>query len=271
MKPLLLATSLLLANCLWLASTAAQEPAKEKLIFDFEDAADLKAWSNLVPDAKEKDKEPAVKIEFVAEKATSGKQSMKLTFAGGIFPTVATEQVAQDWLAYQTFQADVTVSRPCVVGFAIMQEKSERGGGWDALISRWTKTAFLKEGKNRVTASLPQPNNYALHAKWGKIVRFEIFMFKPRMGESIHVDNIRLSTAKLPPPKKTDFSVAGAGRDAISSCPIGLPATVPAARAADRHGPAPSCPRSRADESVPPSLRRESAFPSGPSAAPACV
>jgi hypothetical protein len=209
MKRLLVASSLFLATSLCLANASAQEPAKEKIIFDFEDAADLKAWSNLEPDAKEKYKEPPAKIEFVAEKATSGKHSMKLTFAGGKFPTVTTAQVAQDWLAYPTFQADVTASRPCVVGFAIMQEKSERGGGWEALISRWTKTAFLQAGKNRVTASLPQPNNYALHAKWGKIVRFEIFMFNPREDESIYVDNIRLGTAKLPAPKKTDFTVAG--------------------------------------------------------------
>lgn len=195
MKRLHFSATLLLANSLWLASAAAQEPAKEKIIFDFEDAAGLKAWSNVLPDPREKYQEPPVRIEFVAEKATSGTHSMKLTFSGGKFPTVTTGQVAQDWLTYQTFQADVTVSRPCVVGFAIMQEKSGRGG-WDALISRWTKTAFLQPGKNRVTASLPRPDHSAAQPERGRIASFEIFMFCPREGESIYVDNIRLARSE---------------------------------------------------------------------------
>src|SRR6516165_10278758 len=99
------------------SSAADPKPAApDKVIFDFEDAADLKAWSNLeLPDAKQK--EPPVKIELSTENATSGKHSLKLTFAGGRWPTVTTTQVPGDWLPYQTFEADVTASRPCVVGF----------------------------------------------------------------------------------------------------------------------------------------------------------
>ena len=183
-----LLSALFLTAFLGFAGAFAQEQAKEKIIFDFEDAADLKAWANVLPDPKAKKKDPPAKIELVAENATSGKQCLKLTFAGGKCPAVATEQVAQDWLAYQTFQADVTVSRECKVGFAIMQDKGE-----GPPISRWTKTAFLQPGKNRVTASLPRPIE---NVEWGKIARFEIFMFAPRDGESIYVDNIRLSTEK---------------------------------------------------------------------------
>jgi hypothetical protein len=78
-----------------LAFVAAKaDPATpvEKMLYDFEEPADLKAWSNLeLPDAR--DKEPPVKIEFVAENATSGKRCLKLTFAGGRWPTVTTAQV----------------------------------------------------------------------------------------------------------------------------------------------------------------------------------
>lgn len=185
---------------------AGDPPAKEMLLFDFEDPADLKAWSNVVG---AKDKEPPIKLELSNEHATWGKHSLKLTFAGGNWPTIATTNIQGEWLPFKTFQADVTVSRPCLVGFTILQEKSHRGEGWEALISRWTKTAFLQKGKNRVTASLPQPNDYALAAKWGKVVRFEVFMYAPHEGESIFIDNIRLSMAKEAPPAKREFTVAG--------------------------------------------------------------
>jgi hypothetical protein len=180
----------------------------EKVLYDFEQPGDLDAWSNLdLPGAR--DKEPPVKLERVAEHATSGKHSLKLTFAGGRFPTASTTQVADDWLSYPTFRADVTVSRPCVVGFTVLQEKSVRGGEWEALVSRWTTTAFLSPGVNHVVAAVPQPNDYAVHAKWGKVVRFEIFMYQPHDGESIYVDNVRLTGEKLNPPAKKPFAVAG--------------------------------------------------------------
>jgi hypothetical protein len=180
----------------------------EKLLFDFETAEDLKAWSNLeLP--KEAEKEPPVTIERAAAHATSGKHSLKLTFAGGHWPTITTTQVLADWLPFQTLRADVTVSRPCVVGFTVLQEKSMRGDGWDALISRWTKTAFLRPGTNHIAASIRQPNEYAVSARWGKVVRFEIFLYRPHKGESIYVDNVRLTTEKLPPPAPTRFAVAG--------------------------------------------------------------
>src|SRR5262249_54260859 len=105
-----------------------------KTLFDFEKEADLKAWSNLVlPDAKTK--EPAARWSLSTEHATSGKHSLKITFAGGQWPTITTTQVPADWMPYESFHADVTVSRHCLVGFTVLQEKSQRGGGWDATIS----------------------------------------------------------------------------------------------------------------------------------------
>jgi hypothetical protein len=203
---------LLLVGFLGLAAPAVAKPrpaVADKRLFDFEEAADLKAWTNLQP-ADARQKEPPVKIERSTEHATSGRYSLKLTFAGGRWPTITTTQILDNWLPYQTFEADVTVRRPCVVGFTALQEKSRRGEGWDALISRWTKTAFLRPGTNRVAASIPQPNQYAISARWGKVVRFEVFMYRPRDGESIFLDNIRLTTRNtVPPPRKTQFTVAG--------------------------------------------------------------
>jgi hypothetical protein len=182
---------------LWLVLTpgAFGRESPTRLLFDFEEPTDVAAWSNLVlPDKKLA--EPPAKIEFAADHATSGKHSLRITFNGGRWPTITTTNVPADWMPYWTFKADVTASRYCVVGFTALQERSQRGGGWDPTISRWTKTEFLKPGRNTVTALLHDSNNYSINTKLGKVVRFEIFMYQPHVGESIYVDNIRIMTAK---------------------------------------------------------------------------
>src|SRR5262245_48544345 len=116
---------LLLIPCLLQPASLALagESPPERLLFDFESPSDLKAWSNLaLPNTKTQ--EPEVRLELVAEHATAGKHSLKLTFAGGTWPTVTTAAVHGDWLPYQTFLADVKVRRPCVVGFTALLEKS---------------------------------------------------------------------------------------------------------------------------------------------------
>jgi hypothetical protein len=181
----------------------------EKGLFDFEAADSLGAWSNLVlPDAKHK--EPPAKLELVKQHATSGQQSLKITFAGGRWPTLTTTEVPDDWMAFHWFHADVTVSRPCLVGFTVLQEKGRRFGDWDGAVSRWCKTELLKPGLNHITAALHPPNDYALSKRLGKVVRFEIFMYHPRKGESIYVDNIHLKEFGAPPrPERTEFRVLG--------------------------------------------------------------
>ena len=190
--------------------------ADDRVLFDFEAATTVQGWANLeLPAAKAK--EPPVKIEHSAQNATSGQHSLKLTFAGGTWPSVITGDVPADWTPWQTFKADVTVSRPCVVGFCVMQENSSRAEGWDGGVSRWAKTAFLQPGKNTIVAEL-HPNSWsALRPKLengkvlGKVVSLEIFFYRPHKGEAIHVDNIRLAVAKEPPvpAAKTAFQVLG--------------------------------------------------------------
>jgi hypothetical protein len=174
---------------------------KEIVLFDFTNAETLKQFSNLeLPNAKEA--EPPVKL-------ATDKGRLKLTFAGGNWPTVTTAKVPEDWMPYHTFRATVTVSRPCIVGFAVLQEKSQRGGGWDNTVSRWVKTAFAQPGKNDISAPL-HPDGYSINAKLGKVVRFEIFMYNPEPNESIFVENIRLSPEKEPVKKAaTQFQVLG--------------------------------------------------------------
>ncbi len=190
--------------------------AEDLVLFDFEGPADAQRWTSLeLPDTKLK--EPPVKLERSKEHATSGAHSLKLTFAGGTWPAVITRDVPPDWMPWQTFKADVTVSRACVVGFCVMQEGSSRAGGWDGGVSRWAKTAFLQPGKNSISAEL-HPNGWsALRPQLengrslGKVVSLEIFFYRPHEGEVIHVDNLRLVVAKepSPPSAKTPFQVLG--------------------------------------------------------------
>ncbi|MDB5343659.1 MAG: hypothetical protein JWP89_2036 [Schlesneria sp.] len=193
----------------------AAQPAELRL-FDFEDAADESAWKKLeLPDSKIK--EPPARIERVAENATTGQHSLKITFAGGVWPTVITTRVPEDWTSWHTFHAEVTATRPCVVGFCVMQEASSRAPGWDGGVSRWAKTQFLQPGRNAISASL-HPNEWsALRTKLengrvlGKVVSLEIFLYRPHDGESIFVDNIRVSAMKeaTPPAIKIPFKVLG--------------------------------------------------------------
>jgi hypothetical protein len=187
---------------------------KEAVLFDFEDPAEVAAWKPLeLPKAKE----PPPRVERSGEHATSGRHSLKIVFKGGRWPAVITTRVPPDWDAYHTFHADVTVSRPCVVGFAVLQEKSQRGGDWDGAVSRWTKTAILRPGKHHISGDL-HPNGWsAVRTKLengrvlGKVVSLEIFAYAPADGETIFVDNIRLSPEKEKPapPPRTRFRVLG--------------------------------------------------------------
>jgi hypothetical protein len=194
----------------WLTGLPAFPAQPEDLLlFDFEEAADLKAWTNLeLPDAKVK--EPAAVVERSTDMATSGKHSLKITFAGGAWPTLTTTNVPADWNRWHTLKADVMTTRPCVVGFTVLQEQSKRGEGYEEATSRWTRTLFLKAGKNQVSAALRPASGNPLDPKRGKVVRFEIFMYNPHPGEAIYIDNIRLSATKdEQPAAKTTFAVAG--------------------------------------------------------------
>jgi hypothetical protein len=210
-----LVPSLLLLACAPATMLAidAANPAEE-VLFDFEDQRELGAWSNL--DLGDAAKEPPAKWEQSGEHATSGQQSLKITFAGGTWPTLTTTQVPADWMPDETFLADVTVSRPCLVGFTVLQQGSRRGSNYSEAMGRWTKTAFLQAGRNPISAPL-RPRGYGAirptygNTELGPVVRLEIFLYSPRVGEAIWVDNIRLSTEKMPPveARKTEFKVLG--------------------------------------------------------------
>ncbi|MGE3808817.1 MAG: hypothetical protein AB7K24_29480, partial [Gemmataceae bacterium] len=201
---------------LFVLMAADPRPSVEKQLFDFENEADLKAFVPLELEGA-KTKEPAPRAELSSEHVSSGKQSLKITFAGGTWPTLISTRVPPVWDEFETFHADVTVTKPCLLGFQVMQEKSRRGGGYDGAVSRWAKTVLATPGTHHISAAL-HPNGWsAVRRKLedgkdlGDVVSIEIFVYKPTPGETIWVDNIRLSSKKetTAPAKPKLFKVAG--------------------------------------------------------------
>ncbi len=177
--------------CICLVLFLAGRPlaAAEKLLFDFKDGAALKAWSQFLPDNLKVPgaKEPPVKIELSGENAASGKRCLKLTFSGGKYPTVATHSPLEDWTVYNSFKADVTASRTCLVAFRVVREDDKEHRGW-------VKLALLHQGRNAVVDVAPTPRGLDNGRPLKGPTQFEIIVYAPREGEAIFVDNLRVST-----------------------------------------------------------------------------
>jgi hypothetical protein len=182
---------------------------QELTLFDFEEPAELEAWSALaLQGAAERDPPPALALS--SEEVPGGGKGLRINFQGGTWPAVSTRRVPVDWTAYQTLLAEVRVSRPCLVGFTVLQEKSSRAHTWEGDISRWTTTALVAPGWNHLASALHPPNDYAISSRYGKVLSLEFFLYEPRPGESVLLDRLRLSPSKTPPEEtRTEFTVAG--------------------------------------------------------------
>ncbi|MFB3892978.1 MAG: DNRLRE domain-containing protein [Phycisphaerae bacterium] len=195
--------------------------AEDKVLFDFRDKDAAKAWSNIdmaaLREAEAKatiaalartatnpatvpvyrppasaPAEPQVKIEIAPCGETAGQNCLRLTYAGGRMPTISTPSPLDDWRPYKAFMADVTVGRTCMVVFRAMAATSKYGVGYNDGCSRWEFAARCEKGKNTVVAPAPQ----AAATLWKNIKTFEIYVYNPRDGEVVYIDNIRLSTDK---------------------------------------------------------------------------
>ena len=173
-------------------------PVPDRLLFDFEEEADPARWTmRTLPEVAAP--EPAAAVTLSREHVTSGKRSLKITYAGGRWPALATANlpIPGSWKEYQSLKADITVNRACVVAFRALQEKSDpRGMGWEAGVSRWNTVAFLQPGRNAVQVALHDRDN-ALSEQYGTVATFMILMLNPHPGEAIFVDRVRLSADRL--------------------------------------------------------------------------
>ena len=170
----------LVTTCLVLCAAGRAAVAEEKGLFDFKDGANLKAWTQYLPDNPKVPgaKEPPVEIEFARDSQASDRPCLKITYAGGKYPAIATPAPLEDWTPYKQFQAGVTVGRTCVVAFRVVRldDKEHRG---------WVKLALLHKGHNVVTDLAPVLKGPT---------QFEILMYAPHKGETILVDDIRVAT-----------------------------------------------------------------------------
>src|SRR5262245_34733099 len=129
----------------------------ETMLYDFEEADEAGRWAaTKLPEVKTDSPDPLV--ELSAEHATSGKQCLKIMFKGGFWPAVACDRIAvdADWKEFQTLRADVTVDRPCLIGFRALQVRSLEPEMIKAFDGRacWDKTAILEPGRNEITVLL---------------------------------------------------------------------------------------------------------------------
>ena len=179
-----------------LTSCCTRTWGEEKVLFDFEDEAEVKGWQQTqLPKAKTP--EPEVQLALATQHFTSGQHALKLTYAGGTFPTIASKRVPEDLTPYGTLKADVTVGRPMVIGFRIMQDNSKP----EKHATYWESTMLLKAGRNEVSLSLKKPHRYRTgpySAKQGNAVSLSFYVYSPTKGEEVYVDNIRLTTEDDP-------------------------------------------------------------------------
>ena len=177
--------------------TPVKAALPEIVVFDFEGPDDATAWKPAkLPEAAEEP--PAAKVELSTEHATSGKHAIEIAFAGGEWPSVATGAVnmPENVFDYASLKLDVWAPRACVVALRMLQEKSS-----DDPASRWNAALSLHEGKNEVLCRLGgRAEGEALSPKLGKVASFIVSMYRPKPGESIWIDNVRVSTATPWPP-----------------------------------------------------------------------
>jgi len=179
-------------------SGAIDVAAQDKALFNFEEPAGVRDWAPIKLPELEKD-QPVPRIEIVpAPKAPTKPDSepvgkaLKLTFAGGDWPTIGTTKipVKGNWMAFQTLKADLTVDRPSVAYFRICQSQPDD----KPRQPRWEKTMILLPGRNEVTLMIRRGLSSAvIDPKKGDITSFLIGMFQPEKGQTLLVENVRLS------------------------------------------------------------------------------
>ena len=178
------------------------------MLYDFEAKDGLVGWENLVLPG-DKEREPTVKMEQVPDHATSGKQSLETDLCRRELADGDDDESGRCVAPLPDF------SRGCVRTAGLpgrihgLSREEPAGGRVGPAHQSLDEDSLFAEGGKPHRRRVPQPNDYAIHAKWGKVVRLEIFMYAPHEGESIYIDKISLSSEKLPPPVETTFAVAG--------------------------------------------------------------
>lgn len=174
--------------------------AQDTVLFLFDNPANAKDWTPAaLPDVEKK--QPAAQAEIVPVKSGKGLETgnaLKIRFDGGDWPALGTTNipVKGNWKSFQTLKAELTVDRPSVAYFQIGQGKPDDKGKQPL----WQKTMILASGRNDVTLMFRHGIG-ALDSGRGDITSFVIGMYQPQKGQTLLVQNVRLSP-EWPPPKQ---------------------------------------------------------------------
>ena len=156
--------------------TPAPAPAAATMLYDFENEDDVKFC-----EAKA-DTETAA----VAEHATSGKQSLKVTMKGGAdWPGLYAEKMpVKDWTGFAALKFDVFAEGDVTLGMTIKDPNSK------SFETRYNNDKIqLTKGANTVVITLGDVAD-AIDIK--KIKSISIFCYKPEKDVTLFVDNMRL-------------------------------------------------------------------------------
>lgn len=192
------------ARCAWFGCVllaCATLQADEKVLFDFTAPDSASHWkAHRLPQLVAPEPEPSV--EHVPASATNP-ASLKITFAGGVWPTVATTTipVTGNWKEFQSIRLDLTVDRPCVAYLRIHQTKvNERNE-----LAHWETTLMLQKGRNEVARTIRRGlGRTVLDPGNGDVTQFIIGMYRPDSGQTLNVGPVRLST-DWPDPRETGW------------------------------------------------------------------
>src|SRR6185437_13329214 len=131
------------------AALHAAEPADVSL-FDFARSPTTDGWAP-VKLAELKADQPAAKVEISRDtsavgKSNVGQSAMKITFAGGQWPTIGTSiiPVKGTWKEFHTVKATLIVEHSAVAFIGIGQGAQNS----KALKPQWEKTLILRPGRN---------------------------------------------------------------------------------------------------------------------------
>ena len=187
-----------------MALVRGNEPVPDAVLFRFDDAASVSPWKPIKL-ADVETEQPAPQIEFspAAKAPANGGGALQFTFQGGDWPAVATTKisVAGNWQAYHTLLAELTVDRPGVAYFRILQSKLDD----EPKRAPWQRTMILEPGRNEVALTIRHGLGSAIiDPKRGDITSFIIGMFRPQDGQTLTVSNIRL-TSDWPEPRITGW------------------------------------------------------------------
>ena len=164
------------------AAAKAVTAAGDKLLFDFENNAEVKAWK-VEDELKDK-----VELSASDKNATSGKRSLKMVLKAHQWPGAFTKELPKDWSGYSKLVFDVVADQA-----ADMNVRIDDANSTDYESRFQLGGQSLNKGKNEITVWLTDVGA-AIDLK--KITAVFLFCGGVEKDLTFYIDNIRLIKKK---------------------------------------------------------------------------